>query len=96
MKYRVSENVLFRSPNASTQIKGVPVSLNGRVQIHIRQETKDAPRREYPMRIATQEDLKYLYDQGDTNGTIEMYDEAEAKALADLLAMAKNPTKEVK
>lgn len=88
-KYRVNPDALWRSPNLSTQIDGKPISLNGKVQIHVRPETKDGPRKETPMRIATQEDLKFLFQQGDTNGVIQEYDEQEEKVEKALLEEAK-------
>ena len=88
-KYRVNQDAIWRAPNLSTQLDGVPISLNGKLQIHVRPESKDGPRKETPMRIATQEDLKKLYNMGDTNGIIEKYDEQEDKAEQALLQEAK-------
>lgn len=88
-KYRVSSDALWLSPNLSTQIDGVPISLNGKLQIHVRPESKTGPRKETPMRIATQADLEKLYKMGNTNGIIEEYDEAEDKAEQALLVEAK-------
>jgi hypothetical protein len=88
-KYRVSKKALHRAPNLSTQIDGKPVSLNGNLQIHITPESKDSPREETPMRIATQADLEKLFKMGDTHGVIEEYDEAEEKAEQALLQEAK-------
>ena len=88
-KYRVSKKALHRAPNLATQLDGKPISLNGKLQIHVRPETKDEPREETPMRIATQEDLEKLYKMGNTNGVIEEYDEQEDKAEQALLIEAK-------
>ncbi len=88
-KYRVNPDAVWLAPNLSTQIDGVPISLNGKLQIHVRPESKAGPKKETPMRIATQEDLKKLYEMGDTNGVIQEYDEQEEKEQIALLVEAK-------
>ena len=88
-KYRVNPDAVWRSPNLSTQLDGVPISLNGKVQIHVRPESKDGPRKETPMRIATQEDLKKLFEMGNSHGLYQEYDEQEEKAEQALLIEAK-------
>ena len=88
-KYRVNQDAIWRSPNLSTQIDGVPISLSGKLQVHVRPESKDGPRKETPMRMATQEDLEKLFKMGNTNGVIEEYDEQEDKANQALLIEAK-------
>lgn len=88
-KYRVNPDAIWANPNLSTQLDGVPISLNGKVGIHVRPESKTGPRKETPMRIATQEDLKRLFEMGNSNGLYQEYDEQEDKAEQALLAEAK-------
>ena len=72
-KYRVKPSAIFMHPHLSTQIDGMPISLNGKPGVHKRPETKEGPAQETVMPAATQAQLELLFKQG--NPLIEKYEE---------------------
>ena len=62
--YQVKADSLWLHPHLSTQVNGIPVSLNGSDGTHTRPATKDYPERKSPMKAATQEQLEYLFKEG--------------------------------
>lgn len=80
-KYRVNPLVLWENPKLNTQIKGVPVSLCDEDLVVERPGTGGRPPLRLTAKKATQEQLKWLHNQG--NPLIEEYeDESEVVQLA--------------
>ena len=77
-KYIVKPAFLSKNPNARTQVRGVGVSLNGLEQKILIPGDKNAPTTEKVFRAASQEDLRYLYEEKGMTREIEKVDEPAA------------------
>lgn len=78
MPYRVKEEFDY-IPHLSTQINNVSIALNQAFE-HTVPAHAGRPARKATVRLATQDDLKKLYDAG--NPVIEEYENAKAEKAA--------------
>lgn len=72
-KYRVKELSLMQYPSLSTQIGGLPISLNGKEIKFQRQVTPGGPTIDMTARPASQAQLKQLFEEG--NPHIEEFED---------------------
>lgn len=78
MAYRVKEEALDLHPQLFTQVNGKRVTLHGKEEKVELPATKNKPKREVIVPMATQAELGILYKEG--NPFIEEYDKKEEKA----------------
>lgn len=73
--YRVKKSILQTYPQLVTQVNGKRVSLTDKEVIGKREGTNGMPPIELVAKPATQEDLKFLYEEG--NPLIEEFENAK-------------------
>ncbi len=79
LKYRVKELSIAQYPNLVTQIKGKSISLNGKDQSYKRTLSPGSPAVEWVAKVATQAELKQLFEAG--NPHIEEYEDKTAEPI---------------